>query len=78
MQAKIGRMNEGKGVGSSIPRGRGQQVLCFSEDTGEGTSLLSGLAARRSLVTLARLKFGVGGVQIMITMARGGTRTAGR
>ena len=52
MQAKIGRMNEGKGVGSSIPRGRGQQVLCFSEDTGEGTSLLSGLAARRSLVTL--------------------------
>lgn len=40
MQAKIGRMNEGKGVGSSIPRGRGQQALCFSEDTGEGTSLL--------------------------------------
>lgn len=29
-------------------------------------------------MTLARLKFGVGGVQIMITMARGGTRTAGR
>ena len=72
----MGRMNER--VGSSIPRGRSQQVPCFSEDTGEGNSLLSGLAARRSLGTLARLKFGGGGVRITITVARGGARTAGR